>query len=71
YASILAGPAAVLQPGLGPRIFRAPDDAETDTMFNYIDTASDRVGIGNLSQKLEGEIISVIGTGGTGSYIVD
>lgn len=71
YASILAGPAAVLQPGLSPRIFRAPDDTETDTTFNYIDTASDRVGIGNLSEKLEGEIISVIGTGGTGSYIVD
>lgn len=71
YASILAGPAAVLQPGLSPRIFRAPDDTETDTMFNYIDTASDRVGIGNLSEKLEGEILSVIGTGGTGSYIVD
>lgn len=71
YASIIAGPAAVLQPGLSPRIFRAPDDSETNTMFNYIDTASDRVGIGELSEKLEGEIISVIGTGGTGSYIVD
>lgn len=71
YASILAGPAAVLQPGFSPRIFRAPDDTETDTVFNYIDTASDRAGIGNLSEKLEGEIISVIGTGGTGSYVVD
>lgn len=71
YASILAGPAAVLQPGCSPRIFRAPDDTEADTMFNYIDTASDRAGIGELSAKFEGEVISVIGTGGTGSYIVD
>lgn len=71
YASILAGPAAVLQPGISPRIFRAPDETETDTMFNYIDTASDRVGIGGLSEKLEGEVISVVGTGGTGGYIVD
>ncbi|QLI80863.1 ThiF family adenylyltransferase [Chitinibacter fontanus] len=71
YASILAGPAAVLQPGRSPRIFRASDDSETDTVFNYIDTATDRAGIGELSAKLEGEVVAVIGTGGTGSYIVD
>ncbi|MEF9417179.1 ThiF family adenylyltransferase [Ralstonia sp. SM1864_UCD524_TZ4] len=71
YASILAGPAAVLRPGRSPRIFRAPDDTEASTMFNYIDTASDRAGIGELSAKFECEVISVIGTGGTGSYIVD
>lgn len=71
YASILAGPAAVLQPDRSPRIFRAPDDVETNITFNYIDTASDRAGIGELSAKFEGEVISIIGTGGTGSYIVD
>lgn len=71
YASILAGPAAVLNPGMSARVFRAPEDAENDTMFNYIDTASDRVGIGSLSAKLEGEVISIIGTGGTGGYILD
>ncbi|MCU4337992.1 MULTISPECIES: ThiF family adenylyltransferase [Acinetobacter] len=71
YATILAGPAAVLQPGISPKIFRAPDETESDSVFNYIDTASDRVGIGKLSEKLEGEVISIIGTGGTGSYIID
>ncbi|KAA0090985.1 ThiF family adenylyltransferase [Paraburkholderia sp. T12-10] len=71
YATILAGPAAVLQPGISPRVFRAPDDTEADSVFNYIDTASDRVGIGGLSAKFEDEIISVIGTGGTGGYILD
>ncbi|HAF2115486.1 TPA: ThiF family adenylyltransferase [Salmonella enterica] len=71
YATILSGPAAVLQPGISPKIFRAPDEAEMDSVFNYIDTASDRAGIGKLSEKLEGEIVSIIGTGGTGSYIID
>lgn len=71
YATILAGPAAVLQPGISPRVFRAPDDTEKDCVFNYIDTASDRVGIGELSAKLENEVISVLGVGGTGGYIVD
>lgn len=71
YATILAGPAAVLKPGISPRVFRAPDDTDTDSVFNYIDTASDRVGIGELTDKLESEVISVIGTGGTGGYIID
>ena len=71
YATILAGPAAVLQSGISPKIFRAPDETELESVFNYIDTASDRVGIGKLSEKLEGEVISIIGTGGTGSYIID
>lgn len=71
YATILAGPAAVLQSGISPKIFRAPDETESESVFNYIDTASDRVGIGKLSEKLEGEVISIIGTGGTGSYIID
>lgn len=29
------------------------------------------MGIGELFTKLEGEVVSVIGTGGTGGYIVD
>jgi hypothetical protein len=71
YATILAGPAAVLQPGVSPRVFRAPDDQEQRSVFNYLDTASDRVGIGSLTAKLESEVISVIGLGGTGGYILD
>jgi hypothetical protein len=70
YASIIAGPAAVLKPGLTPRALRAPEDEE-DSVFNYIETASDRVGIGALSQRLANERIAIIGLGGTGSYILD
>lgn len=71
YATILSGPAAVLQPGISPKIFQTPDETEIDSVFNYIDTASDRAGIGKLTEKLEGETVSIIGTGGTGSYIID
>src|SRR5690606_39117958 len=58
-------------PGMSPKIFRAPDETEIESIFNYIDTASDRAGIGKLSEKLESEVVSIIGTGGTGSYIID
>ena len=48
YAAILAGPAEVLRPGVSPRTFRTPEDEE-NSVFNYTETASDRVGIGALT----------------------
>jgi hypothetical protein len=70
YAAILAGPAEVLKPGISPRTFRQPEDEE-NSIFNYTETASDRVGIGALSALLANERIAIIGLGGTGSYILD
>lgn len=71
YATILAGPAAVLQPGISPRLTRSADDDDEPSVFNYLDTASSRVGIGALASRLENEVIGILGTGGTGSYILD
>lgn len=70
YANIIAGPAAVLKPGVTPRTFRAPEEEE-DSVFNYVETASDRVGIGVLTERLVDERIAIIGSGGTGGYILD
>ena len=70
YANILAGPAAVLQPGLSPRVFQVPED-QAVSPFHYTETASDRAGIGALTERLEGEKVGIIGLGGTGSYILD
>jgi hypothetical protein len=72
YASILAGPAAVLDPSATPRPYRALEDEEdAESVFNYVETASDRVGIGVLTKKLAGHRIAIIGLGGSGSYILD
>jgi hypothetical protein len=70
YAAILAGPAAVLKPEASPRIFAAPED-DDNSVFNYTETASDRAGIGALSELLAEERVAIIGCGGTGSYIFD
>lgn len=70
YANIIAGPAAVLKPGVTPRTFSEPEE-EDDSVFNYIETASDRVGIGALTDRLANERVAIIGVGGTGSYILD
>ena len=70
YAGVLSGPAAVLKPGVTPRTFRAPEDEE-EGIFNYIETASDRAGIGALTERLASETVAIIGLGGTGSYVLD
>ena len=70
YANIIAGPAAVLKPGATPRTFREPEEEE-DSVFNYVETASDRVGIGVLTERLVNERVAIIGVGGTGGYILD
>jgi hypothetical protein len=70
YAGILAGPAAVLQPDVTPRAFREPEPEE-ESIFNYVETASDRAGIGALTERLAGERLAILGLGGTGSYILD
>lgn len=71
YASIIAGPAAVLDATATPRPYRALDEEDADSVFNYVETASDRVGIGALTAKLAGYRIAIIGLGGSGSYILD
>lgn len=70
YANIIAGPAAVLNPGVTPRAFREPEEEE-GSIFNYVETASYRVGIGVLTERLVNERVAIIGCGGTGGYILD
>lgn len=71
YATILAGPANVLQPGISPRLIRGTEEEDESNVFNYLDTASARVGLGALARKLENEVVGILGVGGTGSYILD
>jgi hypothetical protein len=71
YAAILSGPAAILKPGASPRTFAAPEADDESCVFNYTETASDRAGVGALSERLVGDRVAIIGVGGTGSYILD
>lgn len=70
YAAILSGPATTLKSDANPRTFRQPEDEE-ESVFNYTETASDRVGIGALTERLKPEVVGIIGLGGTGGYILD
>jgi hypothetical protein len=70
YAAIISSAAQVLQPGISPRTYRVPEKEE-DSIFEYIETASDRAGIGALTERLATETVGIIGLGGTGSYVLD
>jgi len=70
YAALFSGPAAQLQADATPRVFRTPEEEE-NSVFNYTETASDRVGIGSLTERLALEKVALIGVGGTGSYVLD
>jgi len=70
YAGVISGPATEIETGVTARVYREPED-EGDGVFNYIDTASYRIGIGALSEQLSQETVAIIGLGGSGSYTLD
>ena len=71
YVAIIAAPARIIDPRVTARTFSVIPSEESESIFNYIDTASSRAGINIASQKLERGKIGIIGLGGTGSYVLD
>ncbi|KJS44046.1 MAG: hypothetical protein VR71_07615 [Roseovarius sp. BRH_c41] len=70
YTNIIAGP-AMERYGASPFTFRIADDVATDPIFKFRDTLTSRAEITDLSNCFHGEVIAVIGLGGTGSYVLD
>jgi hypothetical protein len=72
YVAILSGPAQRIDSTVTAKTFPviAPDD-ESDQPFNYTDTASSRAEIVEVTSKLARKKISIVGLGGTGSYVLD
>lgn len=71
YAAILSNEAEAIDPEATPRTRRVVANDDPQSPFVYLDTATSRAGIGEVSQKLEGERIAIVGLGGTGSYVLD
>lgn len=69
YADIISAPAKALDPAASatPLAVRAPDSS----VFEYLDNATSRVGIGEAAKKLELAAVAIVGLGGTGSYVLD
>jgi hypothetical protein len=72
YAGILCGYAAKLDPSVTATPFNPVEpDADEDTVFLYADTASSRAEITGLTPKLKLPKVAIVGTGGTGGYVLD
>lgn len=72
YAAIFGGQARQLDPDATAKTYPAiKAESEEESVFNYIDTASSRAEIGLITQKLAKKKIAIVGTGGTGAYVLD
>ena len=71
YASIISGPAQSIDPAVTSRTFAVLEAQEEDSVFEYVDTGTNRAGIGAVTEKLCVGSVAIVGLGGTGSYILD
>jgi hypothetical protein len=69
YLTIIAGPAMELH-NANPYTFRTSDKM-SESVFKLHDTLTSRAEITDLSAKFANDVVAVIGTGGTGAYVLD
>lgn len=70
YVAIVSGP-AIERFHANPLTFRCDEQVAEDAIFKFQDTLTSRAEIGDLAALFAGEIVSVIGLGGTGAYVLD
>jgi hypothetical protein len=71
YAEIIAAPAKAIDDTATEKTFKPVDAVNSGSVFKYIDTNSSRANINLINAKLEGQKVAIIGTGGTGAYVLD
>lgn len=71
YISIISAPAKSLDNSVTEKKYSPVLAHEDESVFNYFDTNASRAEILNVTAKLEGQKIGIIGLGGTGSYVLD
>lgn len=71
YVAILSGPAQAIDPAATARTYPVLTPEVSESVFNYMETASGRAGIAIATQKLEQAKVGIVGLGGTGSYVLD
>lgn len=71
YVAKISGPVEAVAPAVKARSFKVIEDPDTESVFNYIDTASSRAQISALNERFEAQKVAIVGVGGTGSYVLD
>ena len=72
YIAEVAGQADIRHPGVleAAKTGEAPMMA-VNSRFKYVDTNTYRYGLKGIEQRIEDEIVAIVGVGGTGSYLMD
>jgi hypothetical protein len=71
YAEIISAPAKSIDINVTAKTFRVVKNVDEEDVFQYMDSNSSRANVNQITQKLKGNKISIIGLGGTGVYILD
>jgi hypothetical protein len=71
YVALLGSHAERIDEKATARTYRVAEEAEDDSPFLYIDTATPRAGLDVMAQRLKRDRVAIVGIGGTGSYILD
>ena len=70
YIQLLVSEAQAVDSSVTAKTFKRVVVSE-NSVFNYVDTNASRAGIMDVNEKLSGEVVGIIGLGGTGTYILD
>lgn len=71
YIGRITGEAQVIDSTVSANTFPVIETEEEESVFRYLDTATSRVDIGALNERLSNQKIAIVGLGGTGSYVLD
>src|SRR5258708_12233662 len=71
YANMISGPAQVIDPTATPRSLAPVTMTESESVFQYLDSASSRAQISLITSKLALPKVAIVGVGGTGAYVLD
>lgn len=71
YIHIVSAPAFSLDKSATAKNFKPIKYSDDESVFNYFDSNSSRSGTLELNDVFKKEIVAIVGTGGTGSYVLD
>ncbi|MBL4568764.1 MAG: ThiF family adenylyltransferase [Flavobacteriaceae bacterium] len=71
YSAMLCQYARAIRSSVTPKTFNVIETNDNEDVFKYMNTASSRAGINDITEKLKQNKVAIIGLGGTGSYVLD
>ena len=71
YVEIITREARKINSSASAQKWKVAESDSDSSVFAFMETASARQNTSDLASRLEGEIVAIVGLGGTGAYILD